>query len=134
MSKAFHSRKNPRPEIEEALDRAIALSIGSRRYLVTDGRLVYEQHRRYRYAFTLVEGAWDMPDGADLQLSSSDLTNPLPIVLSGTKDDAVTITVTQRLTEHTLASAQLVIDRAFLLRELKDALLREATTAQLGLK
>ncbi len=134
MSKAFHPRKDPRPEIEEALERAIALSVGSRRYPVTDGRLVYEQHRRYRYAFTLVEGTWDLPDGADLQLSSSDLANPLPVELSGTKDDTVTITITQRLTEYTLTSAQLVIDRAFLLRKLKDALLREATTAQLGLK
>src|SRR5579875_505843 len=134
MSKAFRSRKNPRSEIEEALDRALALSIGSKRYAVTDGRLVYEQHRRYRYAFTLVQGSWDLPDGADLQLSSSDLANPVPVELSGTKDDTVTITVTQRLTEYTLTSAQLVIDRAFLFRGLKDALFREATTAQLGLK
>jgi len=115
MSKAFRSRKNPRPEIEETLDRAIALSVGSKRYAVTDGRLVYEQHRRYRYAFTLVQGTRDLPDGADLQISSSDLVNPLPVELSGTKDDTVTITVTQRLTEDTLTSAQLVIDRAFLL-------------------
>jgi len=120
--------------MEEALDKAIALSVGRRRYTVTGGQLLYEQHRRYRYAFTLVEGSWDLPDGTDLQLSSADLVNPLPVELSGTKEDMVTITVTRRLPESTLASAHLVVDRAFLLRKLKDAFLREATTAQLGLK
>jgi len=120
--------------MEQALDRAIELSVGSKRYRITDGRLIYEQHRRYRYAFTLVEGSWDLSDGTDLQLSSSDLAKPLPVELSNTKDDTVTITVTQRLTEHTLANAQLVVERAFLLRKLKEALFREATTAQLGQK
>jgi hypothetical protein len=134
MSKAFRPREDPRPEMEKALDRAIELSVGRKRYRVTAGRLIYEQHRRYRYAFTLVEGSWDLPDGADLQLSSSDLVKPLSVELSGTKDDTVTIIVTQRLTEHTLADAQLVVERAFLLRKLKEALLRGGTAAQLGLK
>jgi AAA domain len=134
MSKAFRPREDPRPEMEKALDRAIELSVGSRRYRVTAGRLLYEQHRRYRYTFTLVEGSWDLTDGTDLQLSGADLAKPLPVELSSTKDDTVTIIVRQRLTEHTLANAQLAVERAFLLRRLKEALLREATKAQLGLK
>ncbi len=134
MSTPFRPRPDPRPEIEQALDRAIELSVGSRRYQITDGRLVYERHRRYRYTFTLSQGSWDLPDGTDLHLASADLTNPLSVELSHTKDDAVTITVTQRLTEKTLASTHLVVDRAFLLRRLKEAFLRESTSAQFGLK
>ncbi len=125
---------DPRPHIEKALDRAIELSVGTRRYMITDGRLVYERHRRYRYTFTLTQGSWDLPDGTDLQLASSDLTNPPPVELSNTKDDAVTIMVKQRLTQKTLASAHLMVDRAFLLRKLKEAFLRESTSAQFGLK
>lgn len=134
MSNVFRPQKDPRPEMEEALDKAIALSTGERHYSVTGGQLLYEQHRRYRYLFTLVKGHWDLPDGTDLRLSSADLVNPLPVELSGTKEDTITITVKRRLTESTLASAQLVVDRADLLRKLKEAFLREATTAQLGLK
>jgi K+/H+ antiporter YhaU regulatory subunit KhtT len=134
MSNVFRPRKDPQQEMEEALDKAIALSAGKRHYNVTGGQWLYEQHRRYRYTFTLVEGAWDLPDSTDLQLSSADLINPLPVELSGTKDDTVTITVTQRLTESTLTSAQLMVDRSFLLRRLKEAFRRKATTAQLGLK
>src|SRR5579884_169280 len=134
MSNAFRPQKDPRPEMEEALDKAIALSAGKRHYAVTDGQLLYEQHRRYRYAFTLVKGRWDLPDGTDLRLSSADLINPLPVELSGTKEDTVIITVTRRLMESTLTSAQLVVDCGFQLRKLKEALLRKATTAQLGLK
>ncbi len=134
MLKSFHPRKDPTKAIERAMDRAIELSVGTRRYTITDGRLVYERHRRYRYAYTLTQGSWDLPDGTDLQLSSSDLANSLPVELSNTKDDSETITVTQRLTERTLASAQLVVDRAFLLRKLKEAFLRESTSAQFGLK
>jgi hypothetical protein len=133
-STTFHLRRDPRPAIEQALERAIELSVGTRRYLVTDGRLVYERHRRYRYTFTLVQGSWDLPDGTDLQLASLDLSHPLPVELSNTKDDAVTITVTQRLTERTLASAHLMVDRAYLLRKLKEAFLRESTPGQFGLK
>jgi hypothetical protein len=103
MLKSFHPRKDPTKAIEQALDRAIELSVRTRRYTITDGRLVYERHRRYRYAYTLTQGSWDLPDGTDLQLSSSDLANSLPVELSNTKDDSVTITVTQRLTERTLA-------------------------------
>jgi len=125
---------DPRPDIEKALDRAIELSVGTRRYMITDGRLVYERHRRYRYTFTLTQGSWDLPDGTDLQLASSDLTNPLPVELSNTKDDAVIIMVKQRLTQKTLAAAHLMVDRAFLLRKLKEAFLRESTSAQFGLK
>lgn len=102
--------------------------------MITDGRLVYERHRRYRYTFTLVQGSWDLTDGTELQLASADLTNPLPVELSNTKEDAVTIMVKQRLTEKTLASASLVVDRAFLLRKLLEAYLRESTSAQFGLK
>lgn len=134
MSTAFRPRPDPRPDMEKALDRAIELSVGSRRYQITDGRLVYERHRRYRYTFTLTQGSWDLPDGTDLQLASVDLTHPLPVELSHTKDDAVTIMVKQRLTEKTLASAHLVVDRAFLLRRLKEAFLRESTVAQFGMK
>lgn len=134
MSTSFHPRKDPRPDIIKALERAIELSVGTRRYMITDGRLVYERHRRYRYTFTLTQGSWDLPDGTDLQLASSDLSNPLPVELSNTKDDAVTVIVKQRLTEKTLASAYLVVDRAFLLRKLKEAFLRESTSAQFGLK
>src|SRR5579885_2451087 len=134
MSNAFRPQKDPRPEMEEALDKAIALSAGKRHYAVTDGQLLYEQHRRYRYAFTLVKGRWDLHDGTALKLSSADLINPLPVELSGTKEDTVIITVTRRLMESTLTSAQLVVDCGFQLRKLKEALLRKATTAQLGLK
>jgi hypothetical protein len=131
---AFRPRPDPRPDIEKALDRAIELSVGTRRYLITAGRLVYKRHRRYRYTFALVQGPWDLPDGTDLQLTSFDLALPLPVELSNTKDDAVTITVTQRLTERTLTSALLVVDRAFLLRKLKEAFLRESMPAQCSLK
>ena len=134
MSTPFRPRRDPRPDIEQALERAIELSVGTKRYLITDGRLVYERHRRYRYTFTLAQGSWDLPDGTDLQLASLDLAHSLPVELSNTKDDAVTITVTQRLTERTLASAHLMVDRAFLLRKLKEAFLLESTSAQLGLK
>src|SRR5437762_10984584 len=103
MSTPFRPLPDPRPDIEQALDRAIELSVGSRRYLISDGRFVYERYRHYRYTFTLTHGSWDLSDGTDLQLDSSDLTNPLPVELSHTKDDAVTISVKQRLTENTLA-------------------------------
>ncbi len=134
MLQSFHPRKDPTKAIEQALDRAIELSVGTRHYTITDGRLVYEPHRRYRSAYTLTQGSWDLPDGTDLQLSSSDLAHSLPVQPSTTKDESVTITVTQRLTERTLASAQLVVDRAFLLRKLKEDLLCESTSAQCGLK
>ncbi len=88
MWKSFHSRKDPTKAIEQALDRAIELSVGIRRYTITDGRLVYEQHRRYHYAYTLTQGSWDLPDGTDLQLSSSDLAHSLPVELSNTKREA----------------------------------------------
>src|SRR6266571_5187105 len=58
MSTPFRPRMDPRPHIEKALDRAIELSVGTRRYMITDGRLVYERHRRYRYTFTLTQGSW----------------------------------------------------------------------------
>ncbi len=135
ISKSFQSCYDPRPGIEAALEKAIALSRGSKRYAIADGQLVYEQHRCYRYAFSLVEeSSWELPDGTDLQLSSSDFVHPLPVELSCTKDLTVTITVVQRLPERTLASAQLAVDRAFLLRKMKDALNSLASSAQLGLK
>src|SRR5258708_31650825 len=88
MLQSFHSRKDPTKAIAQALDRAIELSVGTRRYTITDGRLVYEQHRRYHYAYTLTQESWDLPDGTDLQLSSSDLAHSLPVELSNTKREA----------------------------------------------
>lgn len=131
-SKPFRPRKDPRPAMEQALERAITLSAGTKQYTITDGRLVYEQHRRYRYAFTL-ESSWDLPDGTDFQLKSSDFDR-LPVELSNTKDDRVTITTIQRLPERTLSSAHLVIERAYLLRKMKEALTHVSTSANLGLK
>ncbi|GER89041.1 hypothetical protein KDW_32030 [Dictyobacter vulcani] len=49
----FRSSRDPWPEMEQALERAIELSVGRKEYTIADGRLVYEQHRHYRYAFTL---------------------------------------------------------------------------------
>jgi hypothetical protein len=132
MQQPFRPRKNPRPAMEQALERAIELSVGSKEYTITDGRLVYEQHRRYRYAFTL-ESPWDLPDGTDFQLKSSDFDH-LPVELSNTKDDRVTITTTQRLPERTLTYAHLVIERAHLLRKMLEALTQVNTSVDLGLK
>ena len=58
MPSAFRSQPDPHPQMEQALDKAIASSAGSRPYAITDGRLIEEQSRRYRYAFTLVKGSW----------------------------------------------------------------------------
>jgi len=132
---AFQPRPNPRPLIEEALELAIKLSTSNKSYPISDGRLVYEEHRRYRYAYKL-EWFWDLADGTDLQLRSSDFDG-LPVQLSNTKDDVVTIVVNPRLPEHTLDRAQLVVDRAYLLRKLKeplDPLRVSVTPMQLGLK
>lgn len=133
MSKPFRLREDPRSEIEQALDRAIELSAGHKRATITDGRLVSEQHRRYRYTFTLGL-PWDLPDGTDLQLFSSEFEKPLPVQLSQTTDESVTITTTRRLPAYTLSHAQLVVDRAYLLRRMKDALTQISTPASLGLK
>lgn len=131
--KPSRSRKDPRAAIEETLDKAIALSPGTKRYPITDGKLLYEQHRRYRYVFTL-EQAWDVPDGTDLQLDGPELETLIPVELSGTQGETVTITVGQRLSETTLLQATLVIERAWLLRKMKDAFVQASTPAQLGLK
>jgi len=131
----FRPRKDPRPRMEEALDKAIELSVGKKHYMITDGRLVYEEHRRYRYAYTLA-WSWDLLDGTDLQLQSTDFDG-LPVELSNTKEETVTIVTTQRLPDSTLARAQLVVDRAYLLRKLKEALdplTPSVPPAQLGLK
>ncbi len=88
MLKSFHPRKDPTKAIEQALNRAIEPSVGTRHYTITDGRLVYERHRRYRYVSTLTQRSWDLPDGTDLQLSSSDLAHSLPVELSNTKREA----------------------------------------------
>ncbi len=127
----FRPRKDSRPGMEQALDKAIELSVGKKQYTITDGRLVYEQHRRYRYAFTL-ESSWDIPDGTDFQLKSSDFDR-LPVELSNTKDNVITITTTQRLPERTLAHAHLVIERAHLLRKMKEGLI-QGGSGDLGLK
>jgi hypothetical protein len=118
--------------MKRALERAIELSVGKKEYTLTDGRLIYEHHRRYRYAFTQ-ESSWDIPDGTDFQLKSSDFDH-LPVELSNTKDDCITITTTQRLPERTLSYAHLVIERAYLLRKMKEALTQATPSADLGLK
>jgi len=56
------SRPDPRPMMEHALERAIELSPGTKHYPITDGMLVAEHHRQYRYAFTL-DREWDVADG-----------------------------------------------------------------------
>ena len=134
MPSSFRPQPDLHPQMEQALDKAIVSSTGSRRYAVTDGRLLEEQPGRYRYAFTLVNGSWDVSDGSDLQLTSADLAHPLPVELVSTAEEAVTIVVTRRLPARTLASAHLVRDRAFLLRMLKEALTRQSPPASLGLK
>lgn len=131
--KPFRPREDPRAAIEKALDKAIALSPGTKRYAIADGNLLYEQHRRYRYVFTL-EQSWDIPDGADLQLDGPGLEAPIPMELSGTQGESITITVGQRLPEAALLRATLVVERAWLLRKMKDAFIQSGTPAQLGLK
>ena len=128
----FRPRKDPRLGMEQALDKAIEVSVGRKQYTITDGRLVYEQHRRYRYAFTL-ESSWDFPDGTDFQLRSSDFDR-LPVELSNTKDVVIVIITTQRLPERTRARAFLVIEHAHLLRKMKEALIQMGRTGDLGLK
>ena len=45
VSEPFQPRTSPRPEIEQALSRAITLSTGDRLYRITAWRLLSEQHR-----------------------------------------------------------------------------------------
>ncbi len=131
--KPFRQRKDPRADIEKTLDKAITLSPGTKRYAIRDGELLYEQHRRFRYVFDL-EQSWDIPDGTDLQLDGPGLDTLIPVELSGTQGEAITITVGQRLPEDALLRATLVIERAWLLRKMKDAFIQASTPAQLGLK
>jgi superfamily I DNA and/or RNA helicase len=56
---SFRPHKDPRPDIEKALDRAIELSTAKKRYTISDGRLIKEEPRRYRYVFTLAS-SWDV--------------------------------------------------------------------------
>ncbi|GLV59834.1 hypothetical protein KDH_66580 [Dictyobacter sp. S3.2.2.5] len=128
----LRSSGDPRPEMVQALERAIELSVGRKPYTLVDGRLIYEQHRRYRYTFTL-ESSWDLPDGTDFQLQSADFDHLL-VELSNTKDDRVTITTTQRLPDRTLSCARLVIERAYLLRKMKEVLAQLHASTGLGLK
>lgn len=133
--KPFRRGLDPRPEMEKALDRAIDLSQGSRNYTIRDGKFVSEDGRRYRYAFTIVEASsWTIPDGTGLPLQSADFSVPLPIEVAETEEVTVTIIATQPLPEATLASAQLVVDRAWFFRKMKDALPYQSSPAQLGLK
>lgn len=131
--KPFRPRKDPRVDMENALDKAIALSPGTKKYGITAGELLYEQHRRYRYVFAL-EHSWDIADGADLQLDGPGLDTRIPVELSGTQEETVTLTVSQRLPEATLLGATLVVERAWLLRKMRDALIQTGTPAQLALK
>ncbi len=131
----FQPRPDPRPKIEAALHKAIELSSGEKQYNVTNGTLVLEDHNRYHYTFTL-ESSWDLADGTDLQLTSSDFDHPLPVQLLSSKEESVTVLVGQRLPARTLSDAFLKVDRAFLLRKLKEALdplMVSPPPAQLGL-
>ena len=61
---SFRPCPDPRPLIEEALELAIKQSAGNKKYNISDGQLVYEEHRRYRYAYKL-ERTWDLADATD---------------------------------------------------------------------
>ena len=80
QQQAFRPRKNPQAEIEAALQKAIKLATGEKQYTIADGYLVYGEHHRYRYAFTL-KSSWDVPDDTDLYLSSSDFDHLLSVQL-----------------------------------------------------
>lgn len=132
MQQTFRPKKDPRPEMEQALERAIEISQGEKEYHIIDGRLTYEQPRQYHYSFTL-ESSWDLPDGADIQLKSADFDHLL-VELLGTKDESIMIMTTQRLPASTLSHATLSIERAYLLRKMKEALFQGQGTGDLGLK
>ncbi len=126
-------RPDPQPAMEIMLERAIELSSGTKKYPITDGRLNFEQPGHYRYTFTL-DYPLNIPDGTDLHLQSGTSDYLLPVELVDTTDDEVVFVVTQRLTERTLASASLVIERAYLLRKMKEGLSCNCTPTNLAHK
>lgn len=111
------------------LERAIELSSGTKKYPITGGRLDLEQTGHYRYTFTLTYPL-DIPDGTDLHLQSG--TSDVPIELVNATDDEVVFVITQRLSERTLASASLVVERAYLLKKMKEGLSCATTPANIA--
>lgn len=112
---------DPSVEILEALKEAINAS-NSTRYPLTNGELVRDEPRRYTYRFVLEEVGETIPDDANLVLEGPDLDKPLQVEVSELARSTVTFTIGQRLLERTLHRSELVIDRAWLLRHLKEAL------------
>lgn len=129
----FVPRPDPQSAMEAMLERAIELSSGTKKYPITDGQLDPEQPGQYRYTFTL-EYPLDIPDGTDLHLQSATSDHPLPVELVDTTDNEVVFVVAQRLSERTLASASLVIERAYLLKKMKEGLSCDTTLAKLAHK
>ena len=127
----FVPRPDPQSAMEAMLERAIELSRGTKKYPITDGQLDLEQPGHYRYTYTL-DFPLDIPDGTDLHLQSE--TSDLPVELIDATDDEVVFVVTQRLTERTLASASLVVERAYLLRKMQEGLSCGSTPANLAHK
>ncbi len=117
--------------MEQALERAIELSPGTKHYPITDGRLLSSSHRSYRYVFTL-DREWDVADGTDLTLKSDDQDSPVPVELADSTDTQVEFVVAHQLSEGALASATLVVERAHLLRKMKDGLSGPSTPTHLG--
>lgn len=128
-----HHAPQPRSAMEQALERTIELSAGTKHYPISDGTLVAEHHRSYRYAFT-VEKEWDVADGTDLTLTCDDTESPLLVELTDFTDTEVEFVVPQRLSEPTLTSATLTVERAYLLRKMKDGLASISTSAHLAQK
>lgn len=133
MNQTDRPGADPQPAMEHALERAIEVSPGTKHYPITDGTLVAEHHRSYRYVFTL-DREWDVADGTDLTLKSDDHDSPLPVELADSTDTQGEFVVAQRLSEHALASATLIVERAHLLRKMKEGLSSLSTPANLGRK
>lgn len=112
---------DPSVEILEALKEAMNAS-NSTRYPLTNGELVRDEPRRYTYRFVLENASEIIPDDASLVLESPDLDKPLQVEVGKLTLATVTFTISQRLLERTLHRSELVIDRAWLLRHLKEAL------------
>ena len=127
----FVPRPDPQAAMEAMLERAIELSRGTKKYPITDGQLDLEQPGHYHYTYTL-DFPLDIPDGTDLHLQSE--TSDMPVELIDATDDEVVFVVTQRLTERTLASASLVVERAYLLRKMQEGLSCGSTPTNLAHK
>lgn len=112
---------DPGPQILDALTQAIDAS-NNKRYSLTNGEMIRDEPRQYTYRFALEEAGEKISDDANLVLESPDLDKPLQVELSELTRTTVTFTISQRLLERTLHRSQLVLDRAWLLRHLKEAL------------